>query len=302
MTTAELLHTLRDRLTPSLGGFAQSDAEAIILESLNISKTQLYTDFSIDVNENDLIRINAVFERRMKGEPLQYILGKAYFYDREFLVNPDVLIPRPDTETLIETIINTENDAPAKFIDIGTGSGIIPVILTAHRPSWKAVAVDISYNALRTAALNINDISNISNNNNYIYNTNNNNVTNQNKPSDIILICCDMLSAVKPQKQFDFIVSNPPYISAPQMKTLDKNVVNYEPRTALYGGEDGLDYYRIISSSAKNYLKEGGHIYVEIGYDQGDSVPKIFKNNGWSGITVIKDLGGRNRVVTAVGF
>ena len=280
----ELLHTIRSRLTPSLGSFAPIDAEAIILQSLNISKTQLYTDTSIIVNENDLSRINTIVERRMKGEPLQYIFGKAYFYDREFFVCPDVLIPRPDTETLVETIINTEKNTSAKFIDIGTGCGIISIILTAHRPAWRALAVDISYSALRIAALNIS----------------NNGAAGKNTSSNILLICCDMLSAVKPKKQFDFIVSNPPYISSPQMKTLDKNVVNYEPRTALHGGEDGLDYYRIISDNAKNYLKDGGRVYLEIGYDQGESVPEIFSNNGWRDITVIKDLGGRNRVVKAV--
>jgi release factor glutamine methyltransferase len=280
----ELLRSLRDRLAPSLGSFAPIDAEAIILESLNISKTRLYTDFSRDVNENDLTRINAILERRLKGEPLQYIFGKAYFYDREFFVNPDVLIPRPDTETLIETIINTEKDAPARFIDIGAGSGIISIILTAHQPAWKALAVDISYNSLRTAARNIR----------------NNSISGNNTSNNILLICCDMLTAVKPQNQFDFIVSNPPYISSPQMETLGKNVVNYEPRTALHGGEDGLDYYRIISNSAKKYLKEGGRIYLEIGYDQGESVPKIFRGGGWGDIAVIQDLGGRNRVVTAI--
>jgi release factor glutamine methyltransferase len=295
MTTAKLLQTLRS-------SFAQIDAEAIILESLNISKTQLYTDFSRDVNENDLIRINTIVERRLKGEPLQYILGKAYFYDREFFVNPDVLIPRPDTETLVETVLNTEKDAPARFIDIGAGSGIISIILTARRPMWKALAVDISYDALRTAMRNINNICNISNLSdiNNICDISNNTIAGNNKSSNILLICCDMLTAVKPKKQFDFIVSNPPYISTPQMETLDKSVVNYEPRTALHGGEDGLDYYRIISDRAKKYLKNGGRVYLEIGYDQGESVPEIFSNNGWSDIAVIKDLGGRNRVVTAV--
>jgi release factor glutamine methyltransferase len=244
----------------------------------------------------------------LKGEPLQYILGKAYFYDREFFVNPDVLIPRPDTETLVETVINTEKDTPAKFIDIGTGSGIISIILTAHRSAWKALAVDISYKALRTAARNISNINDISNNsnisniiNNNICDISNNSIAGNDTSSGILFICCDMIAAVKPQKQFDFIVSNPPYISTPQMATLDKNVVNYEPRTALHGGEDGLDYYRVISGSAKKYLKEGGRVYLEIGYDQGESVPEIFSNNGWSDIAVIKDLGGRNRVVTAVG-
>jgi len=284
MTTAELLRSLQTRLMPSLGGLALADAETVILEYLNISRTRLYTDSSIIVSADDLSRINIIVDRRLNGEPLQYIFGKAYFYDREFWVNPDVLIPRPDTETLVETVLNTEKDMPAKFLDIGTGSGIISATLTAHRPDWKSVATDISYNALRTAARNIREGG----------------VNGKNISDNIILACCDMLTAIRPERQFDFIVSNPPYISSPQMEITDKSVINYEPRIALHGGADGLDYYRIISADAKKYLKDGGRVYLEIGYDQGKSVPKILDNNGWSDVTVIQDLGGRDRVVTAI--
>jgi release factor glutamine methyltransferase len=106
-----------------------------------------------------------------------------------------------------------------------------------------------------------------------------------------------MFSAIRPNNQFDFIVSNPPYISSPQMKTLSKSVTGYEPHRALHGGEDGLDYYRMISGRAMMYLKEGGRIYLEIGHDQGESVPQIFREGGLRDIAVIKDLGGRDRVV-----
>jgi release factor glutamine methyltransferase len=274
MTATELLRDIRARLTPSSGDLAQNDAEYIIEQSLNISKTRLYTDASVIIDDDGLARVNAITERHLRGEPLPYIFGKAYFYDREFFVNGDVLIPRPDTETLIETIINTEKDRPARFVDIGTGSGILAAVLTAHRPAWSAVAVDISYRALRTAARNTN--------------------------KSVCLVCCDMMTAVKPHKRFDFVVSNPPYISSAQMEKLDGSVVNYEPHTALHGGDDGLYYYRMISDTAGMYLKDSGRVYLEIGYDQGESVPGIFRDGGWSDITVIKDLGGRDRVVTAV--
>ena len=287
MTAAKLLRNIRTRLAPVSGGLAQFDAETIAAHSLNISRTQLYIDTSVIIGDDDLIRINSIIERRLRGEPLPYILGKAYFYDREFLVSADVLIPRPDTETLVETIINTEKDRPAEFADIGTGSGILAAVLTARRPEWRSVAVDISYGALRVAARNISSSGAAGGRG-----------ASANK--SINLVCCDMLTAIQPKNQFDFIVSNPPYISSPQMRTLDPGVVHYEPHTALDGGSDGLDYYRMISGDAKMYLKDSGRVYLEIGYDQGESVPGIFSGGGWVDISVIKDLGGRDRVVMAV--
>jgi len=271
MTISDILHNIRKRL------LSENEAVSIIEYTLNISKERLYLDSSISIDNNDIDRINTIVERRLAGEPLQYIFGKAYFYDREFLVNRDVLIPRPDTEVLIDTVINTEKKRPAVFIDIGTGSGILAAVLTAYCHDWTAVAIDISFKALRTASRNVNHPIN----------------------KNINLICNDMLNAIKPEKRFDFIVSNPPYISSPQIKTLDKSVIDYEPHTALCGGDDGLDYYRIISTHAGTYLKDTGRIYLEIGFDQGESVPKILLNDGWKNINVIKDLAGRDRVVVA---
>jgi len=274
MIIAELLRNLQKELTPLLGELAQSDAELIIEYSLNISRIQIYTEPTREISADELCRIESVLSRRLDNEPLQYIFGKTYFYDREFIVNRDVLIPRPDTETLIETILNDEKDKKdVFFVDIGTGSGIIPAILTANNSDWRSIAIDISINALKTAS------SNISNN--------------------IKLLCADTLSALKPAKNLDFIVSNPPYISSSQMKTLDKSVYNYEPHGALFGGEDGLNFYREISSKASSYIKNGGRIYFEIGHDQGESVPQILRSDGWENITVIKDLSGRDRVVKA---
>ncbi|MDR2592344.1 MAG: peptide chain release factor N(5)-glutamine methyltransferase, partial [Chitinispirillales bacterium] len=240
MTLSELLIDIRNRLSNTLDDSILADNEAVLIieQSIGIIKERIYLDGSIRINTDDIDRINTIVERRQSGEPLQYIFGKAYFYDREFFVNNDVLIPRPDTEILVDTVINTEKKSPAMFVDIGTGSGILAAVLTAHCPDWTAVAVDISFKALQTASRNLfgDDDKSINNN--------------------IHLICGDMLNAVKPERRFDFIVSNPPYISSPQMKSLDKSVSSYEPHLALYGGEDGLDYYRIISTRAKMYLKD----------------------------------------------
>ena len=282
MTVSELLIDIRRRLSQVLDDSTLADNEAVLIisQSIGITKERIYLDSSICIDTTDIDRINTIVERRQSGEPLQYIFGKAYFYDREFFVNRDVLIPRPDTETLVDTVINTEKKRPAMFIDIGTGSGILAAVLTAHCAEWTAVAIDISFKALQTASRNINS-HNLSN---------------------IHLIRADMLSAIKPEKRFDFIVSNPPYISSPQMKTLDKSVADYEPSIALCGGEDGLDYYRIISTRAKTHLKDTGRIYLEIGFDQGESVPNILRNDGWKDVAIIKDLAGRDRVAAAANF
>ncbi|MDR0305822.1 MAG: peptide chain release factor N(5)-glutamine methyltransferase [Chitinispirillales bacterium] len=273
MTIAELLRKLQGELSPLLGEFAQSDAELIIGYSLNISRTQIYTGCEKKITGRDLNRIESIVKRRLSGEPLQYILGSVYFYDREFFVNRDVLIPRPDTETLVETVLNAEKSSEAVFVDIGTGSGILAAVLTANNPAWTAVAVDISFKALRVASRNI--------------------------PNNVKPLCADMLSAFKQTEKFDFLVSNPPYISLSQMQTLDKSVADYEPHGALFGGEDGLGFYRTISVSAPMVLKDNGRIYLEIGYDQGESVPEILYGNGWKNISVIKDLADRDRVVKA---
>jgi release factor glutamine methyltransferase len=217
--------------------------------------------------------MKAILTKRLSGTPLPYIIGNSYFYSREFLVTPDVLIPRPDTETLIELVLMHESKSESIFADIGLGSGIISCILTETVPLWKAVGVDISYPALKVAQKNCH--------------------------TPVMLLCADMLSAFKPGKTFDFIVSNPPYISQDEMDTLDPEVRNFEPVTALCGGSDGLDFYRYLALESKKVLKKTGRIYCEIGYNQQISVFDIFSNQGWSKIKTEKDLGGNPRVLMA---
>ncbi|MFP4164533.1 MAG: peptide chain release factor N(5)-glutamine methyltransferase [Chitinispirillaceae bacterium] len=273
MTTAELLRRIRTRLKPAFGELAEADAELILQYILNQSRTELYVSSTKEVDTKTVERIENVVERRLNQEPLQYILGKAYFYDRDFLVNPKVLIPRPDTETLIETVLSAEPDKPCRFADIGTGSGILASVLTAQRPTWKAWGVDISFEALKTAARNCGP--------------------------NVELLNADMLSAFKQKKLFDFIISNPPYISACEMTRLERSVAEHEPQLALYGGEDGLDFYRVLSVNAPKHLRKDGHLYLEIGYDQGKSVPELLYHDGWIKISVICDLARRPRVVKA---
>lgn len=274
MTITDFLANIRTRLLPVSGDFALPEAERILGFLLNCSRSELYLDRRVDSLSPGLLqKIEAVIARRLTDEPLAYILGSVFFYHREFIVSPDVLIPRPDTEILVEVVLKHETADQRTLIDIGTGSGCIAATLAEHKPRWRATAIDRSFNALTVARKNCN--------------------------SKVFLTCADLVSALKNQPVFDFIVSNPPYITAGGLAELPASVRDFEPRQALDGGSDGLDFYRKLANITSALLKPGGRIYCEIGYDQGLSVPDIFGSYGWTGIEVTRDYGGRSRVVMA---
>ena len=251
------------------------EAETILQHVLDCSRSELYVTLaSSEITDHTLSTIDGIVRRRLADEPLAYILGSVYFYSKEIFVTRDVLIPRPETEVLVDCVLKQEQQGSAEFADVGTGSGAIAAILLAQRLSWNAVATDISRAALSVAR--------------------------QNSPDRTHCICCDMLTAFKTTAgRFDFLVCNPPYISKQEMTGLDKSVIRFEPRAALYGGTDGMDFYRLLASGAKKILKPGGRLYCEIGCDQGVSVREIFSSEKWDEISIIKDLTGRPRVVTA---
>ncbi len=257
-----------------LGDFARVQAEEILMHFTGYSRMELMLRGGEVIDSATLDTIQSVVKRRISGEPLQYILGTAYFYSREFRVNPDVLIPRPDTEILIEQVLKHELGTTARFADIGTGSGIIACILTEERPSWTAVAVDISAKALRTAIIN--------------------------SRTAIRFVCADLLNAIKGEHQFDFIVSNPPYIPLDEYTHLDISVKNHEPASALTDNADGLGFYRYFAQQAHNWIRTDGSFYCEIGYNQGDAVKALFCQNGWRDVQLVRDLGGNDRVICAI--
>jgi len=257
-----------------LGDFARVQAEEILMHFTGYSRTELMLRGGENIDKDTIDKIDSVVRRRISGEPLQYILGTAYFYSREFKVNPDVLIPRPDTEILIEQVLNHESGNAARFADIGTGSGIIACILTEENPSWSAVAVDISVKALRTAIVN--------------------------SRTGILFVCADLLDAIKKDRQFDFVVSNPPYIPLDEYVTLDVSVKSHEPAHALTDNADGLGFYRYFAQQVQNWIRTDGNFYCEIGYNQGDAVKTLFCQHGWRNVQVVKDLGGNERVICAM--
>lgn len=274
MKIHEALKYIQSKLQKTIGIYAIAQSEEILEFFLKCSRTDLYIKSDKPIPPDIIPEIDTIVERRLNGEPLQYILGKAFFYSRDFIITPEVLIPRPDTEILVEQVFKFEKGRNKYFIDIGTGSGIIASILTDYNPDWKGIAVDISYKSLLVARQNIK---------NHVY-----------------LLCCNMLTPLKEQYRFDFIVSNPPYISADELETLDREVKDFEPHRALFGGTDGLDFYRLLAERAKNFLKPNGAIYCEIGYNQETDVVRLFSNNNWKEIRCIKDLGGNSRVIRAL--
>jgi release factor glutamine methyltransferase len=201
------------------------------------------------------------------------VLGSAYFHSKEFIVTKDVLIPRPDTEVLVETVLKLEKAQHCFFADIGIGSGAIAASIALQRPSWTALGVDISFPALKIAKKNC--------------------------PEHVFLCAADVFSAFKPQAVFDFIVSNPPYIAESEKQNLDSSVIDFEPHVALFDNADGLTFYKMFVKQANAYLKPGGSIYCEIGYSQGKDVAALFANNGWADVKTLPDLAGRDRVLVA---
>lgn len=224
------------------------------------------SELGTDENEHYMRLVN----ERLTGKPIAYITGHKEFMGLDFFVNENVLIPRPDTETLIECVLGS---GKRKILDIGTGSGAIAVSLAKFIPESEVTAVDISPEALKIAEKNA--IAN---------------------GVDVAFSILDILNE-DITSEFDLIVSNPPYIRDSVIPTLDKTVNAFEPHLALSGGEDGLIFYRAIAKKAVRALNNGGLLMFEIGFDQGKAVSEIMSDN-YKNIKIIKDLAGCDRVVT----
>jgi len=218
-------------------------------------------------------------------KPLQHKAGRAFFMDFKFSVTLDTLIPRPETEILVEKTLNAAMQCIKEagcgyrvhILDIGTGCGNIAISLTKYLEQSKITALDISLSALTIAKQNALDMA---------------------VKERIHFIAADMMTAFKKQSMFDIIVSNPPYVSERDMGTLPDQV-RTEPHSALYGGEEGLDFYRILSDHASSLLKKNGILIVEIGYDQAVRVKKILEGSGYSDICIYKDYNSIDRIIEA---
>lgn len=247
----------------------------IILEEVTgIKRLSLPLYYDRELSYNQIEIVNRMINRRCNHEPLQYILGYTEFYGCKILVNSDVLIPRPETEYLLETIRNHQL-SPQRILDIGTGSGAIAISLKKIYPQAQVVAVDVSTKALAIAKKNA-------------------------KENHVIIDFIQANIYKDSLGKFDIIVSNPPYISEKDYTILPQEVKEYEPKLALVGSESGLYFYRKIIEMSKNILTNDGLIFFEIGQDQADEIIKIALANKFKDVNIIKDLVGRNRIAYLV--
>ena len=234
-----------------------------------------------ELPESEKSRIHDIAERLKQMEPIQYILGTADFYSLQFEVDPSVLIPRPETEELVEQVILDNADQKIKILDIGTGSGCIAVTLRKHLKKASVIATDISAEALATARRN----------------AKRNNTT-------VTFIQTDILDPEKAEMDIPFIldviVSNPPYIKEEEKKDMERNVLDYEPHLALFVPDnDPLLYYWHIAHFGKKKLRRNGHLYFEINAACGNMVVEMLEEEGYKNIELIQDLSGRDRIIKA---
>ena len=253
------------------------DAEILLCAVLDCERINLYLEFDRPLTEEELAQFRGYVLRRGAQEPLAYILGEKAFMRNSFKVTKDTLVPRPETELLVENIIHLAEGVggDVKILDIGTGSGAIIVSLLDYLPQAKGVGVDISIGALTVARENAQNIGVL---------------------ERCGFIHSDVFSKVPLDKKFDIIVSNPPYIPAKDIATLAQDV-QQEPHGALDGGEDGLDFYRQITAEAQDHMVEDGLLAFEIGYDQGDAVAALCKEAGFTVAIVLKDYAELDRMV-----
>lgn len=277
-TVSALLKDAQTRLATVSGELARRDAEIMLSSVLGISTSRLPL-FDEPVSQEQLTRFEGHVGRRITGEPVAYIVGEQEFWSLTFKVNEHTLVPRPDTETLVEVGLRSlPGSAASSILDLGTGSGCILLSILYERPNGFGVGIDMSPGALDVAKTNAERLELAE--------------RSEFKKGD-------WFSPVDDAALFDLIVSNPPYIETDDMQTLMSDVRDYEPATALDGGEDGLQCYRRITADATSFLVPGGTLAVEIGIGQESAVSRLFEDAGLVDVSIHADLAGVNRVVAA---
>lgn len=279
-TTTASIQTLLDAATAQLAATSDTaalDAEVLLCHCLNKSRSFLRAWPEHHPRPEQAAQFGDLIERRRQGTPVAYLTGKREFWSREFIVSPNVLIPRPDTELLIELSLELLTPGqPCKLIDLGTGSGIIAITLAAERPLVAATATDISPKALRIARQNA-ECLNVGN---------------------VCFLASHWFDAVT-DFDFDLIVSNPPYIAGDDLH-LQHGDVRFEPETALISAEAGMKDLRLIAEQARRHLKNGGHLLVEHGYNQQTEVQAVFERLNYRQVKTYNDLAGNPRVTSGL--
>lgn len=271
MNYRKLYETGKDRLEKAGIQEAALDARLLLEEVCRTDRNTLLVHGDRAVTEEEETRFRIFIERRSTHEPLQQITGWQEFMGLRFSVTEDVLVPRQDTETLVEEVMRYLSDG-MEILDVCTGSGCILLSLLRYSNGCRGVGCDISEKALAVAGQNAKELG----------------ISAQ-------FIQSDLFESI--EGRFEYIVSNPPYIRKDMIPTLMEEVRDHEPLIALDGGEDGLDFYRKITREATEHLYSGGMLFFEIGYDQGEAVKLLMEEEGYEEVTVSQDLAGLDRVV-----
>lgn len=276
MLLSELLAICR-REVAGVRDAARGEAEFLVSAVTGIPRSRLFLAMDDDVGDASE-RLFPMIARRAAGEPLQYVLGAWDFFGREFLLSPDTLIPRPETEGLAELALTALRRSPRGrpfALDVGTGSGAIAVTLAAEVPATRVAAVDISPGALRMARRN---------------------AARHGVADRVLPVCCDLLSALKCVDRFDVVVSNPPYVAEGEWPFLPPGVRGHEPAGALLAGRDGMSVLRPLVAGAAVLLRPGGELWCEIGASQGEAASSL-PCGPLRPVGVFPDLAGRDRYV-----
>ncbi len=273
------MHTIKSVLAKAARSLSEHtdspvlDAEVLLCLALGKPRPYLRAWCDKGLEPDQLSSFRALIKQRQQGTPIAYLTGSREFWSRDFTVNPDVLIPRPDTELLIELSLKLiPADQPYTLIDLGTGSGIIAITLAAQCPNARVFATDISPAALAVAKLN----------------------AHKHQIGNIQFFQSDWFAAV-PDTPFNLVISNPPYIAEDDIH-LQQGDVRFEPQSALIAADQGLSDIKTIAGTARRHLNQGGHLLIEHGYNQQQAVQGIFKDSGYDEIQTYNDLSGQPRV------
>jgi len=279
VSIAEAIKEAAEILSQSGVPEARREAGSLLQHVIDRDRTFIIVHREELITPDQQENFRACVARRAEGEPLQYITGRQAFFGLDFEVTTDVLIPRPETELLVEMALPliAKNAEPPHICDIGTGSGCIAVALLHENERATAVAIDLSIEAIQVARRNAGRHTVAA------------------RTSFLVADCLSALGGDKPI--FDLVVSNPPYVAASELDGLQREVRDHEPRMALTPGVDGLTIIRRLLLDSRAFVKAGGHLLMEIGFNQGEAVERLIDRNGWKFLDIHKDLQGIPRIV-----
>jgi len=279
MQLKQALSSAIDRLEAADVGSPRMNAEVLLMFVLGVNRAYLYAHPERDLTAEDEARYDEVLARRATGMPSQYITGHQEFWGLDFVVSPAVLIPRPETEHLVETVLELARGIPhPKLVDVGTGSGCVALALAHELKSAEVYAVDVSADALEIARANAARLQ---------------------LDGRVRFMQSNVLEALADVCDFDFVVSNPPYVGFGEADKVQKSVRDFEQRVAVFAGEQGLDVIGALIEQAHRALKPGGWLAMEIGYSMRDAVVNLLSPTMWEDVRVVPDLQGIPRVVAA---